>query len=95
MGRTLVESVLGLGLDGGETLTLAPCVPPEWPRASLTYRLPGCGSVYDIEIDNAVGVGAGIARATLDGAAVPVEGGVARVPLARDGGRHRVVVGLG
>ena len=95
MWRTLVESVLGLGLDGGETLTLAPCVPPEWPRASLTYRLPGCGSVYDIEIDNAVGVGAGIARATLDGAPVAVVAGVVRVPLARDGGRHRVVVGLG
>ena len=95
MWRTLVESVLGLGLDAGHTLTLAPCVPPEWPRAALTYRLPGCGTVYAIEIDNAAGVGTGVAAATLDGAAVAVEACGVRVPLVRDGGRHRVVVTLG
>ena len=95
MWRTLVESVLGLGLDGGHTLTLAPCVPPEWPRAALTYRLSDCGTVYAVEIDNAAGVGTGVAAATLDGEAVAIEAGVVRVPLVRDGSRHRVAVTLG
>ena len=93
MWRVAVESVLGVGVEGGHTLTLAPCVPAAWPRFSVVYRLPdGSGTVYRVEV--ARGEAPSL---TVDGQPLDVGGGRARVPIVRDGAEHdvRLVLGLG
>ena len=39
--RAAVESMFGLEIEGGETVRLAPCLPPHWPSAELTLRREG------------------------------------------------------
>ncbi len=94
MLRVMLESILGLGVEGGRTLVIRPCIPAEWPEARITLRPPGLDSVYEVRI---VQPGGGVGRVTeaaADGAPVPIEGGAARVPLAA-GGNHVVTVTLG
>ncbi|WP_420456686.1 GH36-type glycosyl hydrolase domain-containing protein [Rubrivirga sp.] len=85
MWRVAVESVLGFGIDRGEAITLAPCVPADWPAFSLRYRLPdGSGTTYAVHVTRGDAPGL-----TLDGE--PVEAGDGwRVPLVRDGAEHDV-----
>ena len=90
MWRVAVESVLGFGLDRGEAITLKPCVPACWPGFSLRYRLPdGSGTVYAVRVER--GAASGL---TLDGAPLAASAGRWRVPLARDGTTHEVVLTL-
>ncbi len=91
MWRVAVESVLGVGVEGGETLTLDPCVPASWPGFSVRYRLPGgSGTVYAVAVER------GEAPAlTLDGAPLPPAASGWRVPLVRDGAEHAVRLVLG
>ncbi len=85
MWRVAVESILGFGIDRGDAITLAPCIPAGWPAFSLRYRLPdGSGTVYAIRVERGDAPGL-----TLDGE--PVEPGDGwRVPLVRDGTEHIV-----
>jgi cyclic beta-1,2-glucan synthetase len=86
MLRVAVESVLGLGLDGGEALTLAPCIPSDWPGFSVRYRLPdGSGTVYKVRVERGDTPGL-----TLDGEPLAEAAGGWRVPLVRDGAEHAV-----
>ncbi|MBI5837868.1 MAG: glycosyl transferase [Candidatus Eisenbacteria bacterium] len=95
MYRVALESVLGLTVEGGDTLRLKPCVPPEWPEYRVRYRVPGTGCRYDIQVINTAG-GSGIVKsARLDGAPIEVEAGAVRVPLTRGADSHRVDVVLG
>jgi cyclic beta-1,2-glucan synthetase len=95
MLRVALESVLGLRLVGGTELVLRPCVPDTWPAFRVDWRVPGSGTRYEIRFRNPSGTAAEVVAATLDGAALtPFQGGVT-VPLARDGGTHRVEVVLG
>jgi cyclic beta-1,2-glucan synthetase len=48
MYRLLVESLLGLQLDGGK-LRLTPCVPPEWESFIVHYRFRE--TVYHITVE--------------------------------------------
>ncbi|HEU0053809.1 MAG TPA: protein ndvB, partial [Longimicrobium sp.] len=64
MFRVALESVLGVTLEGGRFLRIAPCVPAEWPGYTVTWRHPG-GGTYEIAITQRGG-DEGI-RATLDG----------------------------
>ena len=90
MLRVTVESVLGFGLDRGEAITLRPCVPSHWPGFSLRYRLPdGSGTVYTIRATRGDAPGL-----TLDGASLEPTASGWRVPLARDGAEHDVVLTL-
>jgi cellobiose phosphorylase len=50
MYRLFVESLLGLRREG-ETLRMAPCIPPSWPGFKLRYRFGE--TFYDIEVRNA------------------------------------------
>ena len=91
MWRVAVESVLGVTVEGGDTLRLVPCIPAAWPGFSVRYRLPGdSGTVYTVAVDR------GEAPAlTLDGEPLALGGdllgsGEARVPLVRDGAEHHV-----
>jgi cellobiose phosphorylase len=41
MYRLLVEKLLGLSVEGGDTLGFAPLVPPEWKEFKIHYRFRG------------------------------------------------------
>ena len=87
MWRVAVESVLGLTVDAGEALRLAPCIPAAWPGFSLRYRLPD-GSGTSVAVTVTRGASAAL---RIDGAPHPLEAdGSARIPLRRDGKEHAV-----
>jgi len=89
MYRVFLESVLGLTLEGGTALVLRPVIPAEWPGFSIQYRTPT--GTYTVAVTN--GPGGHVSAATLDGAALEVEGSAVRVPLTP--GDHHVTVSLG
>jgi cyclic beta-1,2-glucan synthetase len=95
MFRTAVESILGLQVEGGETIVLSPRIPDEWPRCAVTWKLPDGRAEYRIAIANPSGDAAAVVAATLDGKPVAITGGGARVPVIRDGGIHVVNLTLG
>ena len=91
MYRAGIEGLLGLN-RAGPVLTLAPCFPRHWPRLEASVRVSGCS--FDIVIDNANGLGTGIAEVVIDGVAqMPVDG-AAVLPITA-GGHHRIVLRLG
>jgi cyclic beta-1,2-glucan synthetase len=69
---------------------LRPCIPHEWPGFTVRHRLPDGRTTYEVVVTRGQAM-----RASLDGADVPLAGREVRVPLARDGGAHRVEVVLG
>ncbi|MGD8394240.1 MAG: hypothetical protein PVF43_02065, partial [Candidatus Eiseniibacteriota bacterium] len=84
MLRVVLESLLGLQLDGGAALILRPRVPDAWPAFTVRYRPPGTRTAYVIQARHpGPDAAAGVTRATLDGTPLPIEGGACRVPLAR------------
>jgi cellobiose phosphorylase len=66
-----------------------PCIPSSWDEYSITWRHEG--TRYEISVSNPEHRCRGIAEAELDGA--PVD--PAAIPLAGDGGIHRLRVVLG
>jgi cyclic beta-1,2-glucan synthetase len=86
--RVGLESLLGLRRRGA-TFSLAPCVPGNWPAFEIRWRVGP--STYEITVHNPHHTGSGVASATLDGVAVDRS----RIPLAADGGVHRVEIMLG
>jgi N,N'-diacetylchitobiose phosphorylase len=93
MFRVALESVLGLRLEGGDTLVLRPCIPTAWPGFTLRYRLPGDETTYEIVVTRA---GSGETTVTVNGATTgTVSDGAVTLPLVRDGATHRVEVALG
>jgi len=97
--RLAVESILGLRLEGGDTLVLQPCVPDHWPHYAIDYRLPAALDAartrYRIEVDNPDACSARILRAEYDGAPLAVTEPALRLPLAHDGGAHLLRIWLG
>ena len=94
MYRVALESVLGLTLEGGDTLRLAPRIPDDWPGYSIGFRPPDGRTRYEIEVRNPSGDARVVHSAMLDDAPIRVTGGVARLPLVRDGAVHRARVTL-
>jgi cyclic beta-1,2-glucan synthetase len=85
MYRVALEAILGFR-KRGDTLTIEPRVPPEWPEYAIEYR---CGrSVYAITVRDGGRIADGGAVVTLDGRTL--DG--ATIPLVDDGARHEVVV---
>jgi cyclic beta-1,2-glucan synthetase len=95
MYRVALESLLGFKLEAGETLLLEPCIPDDWPRFSLMYRLPGDETQYKITAINPEGCARRVVSASIDGRPARIECGAARIPLERDGRVHKVEVVLG
>jgi cyclic beta-1,2-glucan synthetase len=93
--RVALESVLGVTLHEGRELRVKPCVPDEWPRFRVHYRLRDGKTSYEIEVVNPDGRAESVRGVTIDGASGAVEGGAARIPLSADGRSHRVSVTLG
>lgn len=94
MFRAGLESVLGLTIEHGDTLVVAPCIPDDWPGFHVHRKVPGGGS-YDVSVRNPNGTAAKVIAAALDGVPLNIADGVARVPLLKDGGPHRVDILLG
>lgn len=92
MFRVALESVLGVSLDGGDGMVVRPCVPRDWPGFTVRYRLPDGGATYVLSVTREEGTEI---RGAVDGHAVAPAGGALRIPLARDGGEHRVDIVLG
>jgi cyclic beta-1,2-glucan synthetase len=91
MYRAGIEGLLGLN-RAGQKMTLAPCFPRSWPKLEASVRVSG--SSFDILVDNAAGVGTGIAEVTVDGVAQTLVDGAAVLSLTGRGA-HRVVLRLG
>jgi cellobiose phosphorylase len=88
MYRLLLESLLGLRLDGG-TLRFAPCLPADWPGCTIHYRYQE--TVYHIAVTRSRpmdGGPGGVRRVVVDGA--DQDGLV--VPLLDDHRQHTVAV---
>ena len=94
MFRVVLETVLGCRLEDGATLVIQPRLPPAWPAVELCWRLPD-RTAYAIRIANAAGGNAAMLRASLDGAALAITDGAARIPLQADGHPHQVQIELG
>jgi len=95
MIRAVLESLLGMKMLGGETLSFRPCVPDTWPGFTIRYRIPGESTRYEILAQNPDRVAREVTAATLDGTPSPVTNGEARIPLAHDGELHRIELTLG
>jgi cellobiose phosphorylase len=83
----LVEGIFGLKRDYAG-LVIAPCFPPQWPKASITRSFRG--TRYAIAFENPKGGSTRVASITVDGG--KIEGRT--LPLFADDHVHPVVVTL-
>ena len=88
MYRVGIEYILGLKFQG-ERLLIDPCIPSHWPGFEAVIRHGD--ATYEIKVENPQSRNRGVARIEIDGK-IADDGAV---PLARDGGRHQVLVLLG
>ncbi|NMB24453.1 MAG: glycosyl transferase, partial [Firmicutes bacterium] len=88
MYQVAVEWLLGLKVKG-DTFSVYPCIPPNWPMFKIRYRYQG--TTYAITVHNPEGVETGVVEISLNGQVV-TDG---QVPLADDGGLHNVTVTMG
>ena len=91
MLRVALESVLGLTLDGGAALRIAPCVPDAWPGFRMHVRRRDARS----RCATASGRAEAVVACTVDGAPGQIVDGAARIPLRNGGAPQRVLVELG
>jgi len=95
MLRVALESVLGLRMEEGRRLVLAPCVPDAWREFRIRYRLPDGRTHYAIHVKNPRACSERVVAVRLDGRALAPVGGAAVWEIARDGAGHEVEVELG
>jgi N,N'-diacetylchitobiose phosphorylase len=81
------QYILGIRPDF-DTLTIDPCIPPDWQGFSV--RRVWRGAVYEIRVENPSGVSKGVRESYLDGEAL--RGGV---PIRPAGSRSQVRVVMG
>jgi cyclic beta-1,2-glucan synthetase len=87
MYRAGIEGILGIQ-RAGASVTVNPCIPAAWPGFEATLVMGA--SRYDIRVENVAAREMGLARASLDGVALPCEDG--RVTLPLNGMHHTVVI---
>ncbi|MBI2466412.1 MAG: hypothetical protein HYV62_01090 [Candidatus Rokubacteria bacterium] len=94
MYRAGIEWILGFRLRG-TTLHMDPCIPRAWRGFEIAFRYHSAR--YELTVENPRGVTRGISSVQLDGAldGARLAGGGAGIPLADDGGTHRVRIVLG
>jgi cyclic beta-1,2-glucan synthetase len=88
MYRVGLESILGLRRRGAN-FEMDPCIPSSWPDYEIIWRFGR--TRYEITVANPDRRCRGIAEAELDGAPVDPRS----IPLAEDGGTHKVRLVLG
>ena len=87
MYRAGTEWLLGIR-KAGESLTIDPCIPRQWPGFEATYRFGK--TQYEIKVDNPASVMRGVSRVELDGKML-----TGSIPLVDDGATHNVKITLG
>jgi cyclic beta-1,2-glucan synthetase len=90
MFRVALESILGVGIAGGSTLILRPCIPEAWTGFTVRYRLPGGNTRYEVRVRRSVEP-----TAVKGAPGARVADGAVYIPLTPDGAVHRIDVGLG
>ncbi|WP_025414981.1 GH36-type glycosyl hydrolase domain-containing protein [Gemmatirosa kalamazoonensis] len=83
--RVALETILGF-TKRGDTLSLTPCVPREWPGYSIVYRYGA--TEYHVTVESIDAAGDAEPSVTLDGRRLPDP----FLPLADDGATHDVRV---
>jgi cyclic beta-1,2-glucan synthetase len=86
--RVGLESILGIR-RWGNSLTLNPCIPPDWERYEVAYRFRS--TRYQIVVENPQNREQGVTNVWLDGKAIED----ARISLADDQKEHQVRVVIG
>jgi cyclic beta-1,2-glucan synthetase len=89
MYRAGIEWLLGIRKQAG-ALRIDPCLPSDWPAATVQYR--HAETLYLIEIENPERVMRGVTRLELDGKALSTD---TTIHLVNDKRTHRVRVVLG
>ncbi len=92
--RAVLESILGFGVENGDTLVLCPRIPDHWEGFEITYRVPESDAEYQISVVNPGRNSGRIVALDLDGESLPCEQ-TARIPLSSAAGSHRVKITLG
>jgi cellobiose phosphorylase len=64
MYKTGIEYILGLKVEG-DTLTIDPCIPKEWPGFEMEYKWKK--TIYSIEVVNPNHSSKGVKEVTVDG----------------------------
>jgi len=93
--RVALEAVLGIQLQDGERLRVKPCIPDDWPRFTVRYRLPDGKTRYEIVVENPDRHAEAMRSVTIDGRPGLLRDGAATIPLLKDGEVHRVGIVLG
>ena len=88
--RLVVEEFLGVKLEQGRTMVVTPAPPRDWSGFRLQWRVPGTDDLYELEVEQSSTSERRTGIAYVDGERVPVNGGTLRLPLYRDGKRHRI-----
>jgi cellobiose phosphorylase len=87
--RVVTETILGFQMRG-MNLRIDPCMSPDWPGFSLTFRYHS--AVYEIRVENPSRVTRGVALTRIDGA---LHAGIADIRMTDDHERHEILVVLG
>jgi cyclic beta-1,2-glucan synthetase len=90
MYRAGLEWILGFRVHAGK-LTVAPCIPADWPRFEIVYK--HASARYRILVENPDRVSRGVASLEVDGKTLP--SGETHIVLSDDGCTHEVRVVLG
>ena len=92
MHRTVIESLLGISIEGGCALAIEPRWPPQWRECRVRYSPPGTRATFEIFMRHSGGQAAGLESASLDGAPLPLEHGRVLVPFPQDAETHEVAL---
>jgi cellobiose phosphorylase len=90
--QSATQRILGVRADY-RGLVVDPRVPGAWKGFAVARRFRG--ATYRIRVLNPRGAGKGVARASIDGRALGVEGGIAVLPLTPRGTVHEAEIELG
>ncbi|HEY4496990.1 MAG TPA: glucoamylase family protein [Candidatus Paceibacterota bacterium] len=86
--RTILEFIFGLNISK-DTMTIDPCLPKDWDKCSISYKLGN--TEYLITIYNPNGVNKGVVSVKIDGR----DNKSNTINILNDGRRHKIVVKLG
>lgn len=92
MLRVTLENLLGVTVERGQALVIAPAIPDDWSGYTVVHRRPD-GTQYTVTVRCDCGAGR-VRAASLDGAPLAPADGRVVVPLAGDGQPHAVEVTL-
>ncbi|AEJ62402.1 glycosyltransferase 36 [Spirochaeta thermophila DSM 6578] len=92
MYQAATQYILGVRVTHSG-IVIDPCLPSEWEGFRMRRKVRG--TWYEITVRNPEHVSRGVQSCTLDGEAVEVSGGAARIPFDTEGKDHVVEVILG